>query len=69
MRRKWPLLTILYRLKVMYLYILTLATWHGRLKAIVVFLGKEGPYLQIGEPFFHSYADEFISLFQNFVIH
>jgi len=50
MHRKWLLLTILYLLKVMYLYILTLATWRGRLKAIAVFLGKEEPYHQIGEP-------------------
>lgn len=51
----------------MYLYILTLETWHELSKVIAVSLGEEEPYLQIGESLSHSHTlyfqGEFISIF------
>lgn len=49
MHPKWLLLTILYLLKVMYLYLLILEIWLGPLKVIAVFLDVEEQYHQTGK--------------------
>lgn len=46
MHPKWLLLTILYLLKVMYLYLLILEIWQRLLRVIAVFLDVEEQYLQ-----------------------
>jgi len=58
---KWLLLTILYRLRVMYLYPLILETWQGPLKVIAVFLDVVDQYLQIGKLLFTQGARIYLS--------